>query len=469
MLSTVSPAAVTPPAEQLANAFLEEHQEKAVVSADLIDDLCRLAVSTDRRQAQVGTDAVFRLIVEALGDRFEPPACDLYIRFFSHVIDYCRRLPQGRRLDDRLSAFGLKNEEDLRCRAERIRGARLSRDHSAAKVKKVLVLSRVTLGADVAVTSVVLSRVKRVFENAEVLLIGGAKSASLFASDPRVAVLPFEYDRGATLLERLVSWVRLTEVVAAEVKDLASGEYVVVDPDSRLTQLGLLPVTKDDANYCFFESRSYQSSGADSLAQLIGRWLSDLFGDSEETDYPYVSLSPDDRGLGALVRRTTAGRLAAVNLGVGDNPAKRLDDAFEEGLVSTLVKTGYTVLLDRGAGEEEIERSTRLTDLLQSAGKVIGSITATGCQPGDVITWQGSLSGFAGLIAASDLYVGYDSAAGHLAAALGVEGIDIFAGAGCDRMVNRWQPWGTRPATVIAVREGDDPPNVLSEVQGHLP
>ena len=469
MLGTVSPTTVTPPAEQLAKAFLEEHGKTGVVSTDLINDLCSLAVSPDRRQAKVGTDAVFRLIVEALGDRFEPLACDLYIHFFSRVIDYCRRLPQGRLLDDRLSAFGLKNEEDLLRRAERIRGARLPRDHPTAKVKKVLVLSRVTLGADVAVTSVVLSRMKRVFENAEILLVGGAKSASLFASDHRVGVLRFEYDRSASLQGRLTSWAQLAEVVGAELKDLASEKYVVVDPDSRLTQLGLLPITKDDASYCFFESRSYQSPGAESLAQLTGRWLSDLFGDAEETDYPYVSLSPDDRDLGSLARRTAGGRLAAVNLGVGDNPAKRLDDAFEEGLVSTLVKTGYTVLLDRGAGEEEIERSRQLTDRLQSAGKVIGSITATGCQPGDVITWQGSLSGFAGLIAASDLYVGYDSAGGHLAAAMGVAGIDIFAGAACDRMVARWQPWGPRPATVIGVREGDDPRNVLSEVQGHLP
>ena len=86
-----------------------------------------------------------------------------------------------------------------------------------------------------------------------------------------------------------------------------------------------------------------------------------------------------------------------------------------------------------------------------------------------MIAWQGSLSGFAGLIAASDLYVGYDSAGGHLAAALGVAGIDIFVGAACDRMVGRWQPWGPKPATVIGVREGDDPPSVLSEVQRHLP
>ncbi len=469
MLSTVSPATATPPAEQLAKAFLEEHEKTGAVSADLIDDLCGLAASDDQDLARSGSDAVFRLIVEALGDQFEPLTCELYIHFFSRVIEYCRRLPQGRRLDDRLSAFGLVCEADVLCRAGRVRGPRLPRDHPTAKVKKVLVLSRVTLGADVAVTSVVLSRMKKVFENAEVLLVGGAKSASLFASDPGVRTLRFEYDRAAGLLGRLTSWVQLTEVVDAEVTDLAPGEYVVVDPDSRLTQLGLLPVTKDDASYYFFESRSYQSPGAESLAQLTGRWLSDLFGDPEETDYPYVSLSPDDRNLGSSARQTLSGRLAAVNLGVGDNPAKRLDDSFEEGLLLALLKAGYTVLLDRGAGEQEIERSTRLTDRLQSSGKVIGSLTAAECRPGDVITWRGSLSGFAGLIAAADLYIGYDSAGGHLAAALGVKGIDIFAGAACDRMRTRWTPWGPKPANVIAVHQGDDPRTVLSEVRKHLP
>ncbi len=456
-------------ARQLAGAFLEEHGKTGVVSADLIDNLCGLAASADCDQAQAGTDAVFRLIVEALGDRFEPSASDLYVRFFSRVIDYCRRLPQGRRLDDRLSSFGLRSEEDVLRRAEGIRGARLPRGYPTAEVKKVLVLSRVTLGADVAVTSVVLSRMKSVFENAEVLLVGGAKAASLFASADRVGVLRFEYGRGATLLERLMSWVRLAEVVGAEIKDLAVGEYVVVDPDSRLTQLGLLPVTNDDAGYCFFESRSYRSPGAESLAQLTGRWLSDLFGDGEQTDYPYVRLSTDDRDLGLLARRTLSGRLAAVNLGVGDNAAKRLDDAFEQWLVSALLEAGYTVLLDRGAGERETERSTGLTARLRSAGRLIGSITGAECRPGDVVAWQGSLSGFAGLIAASDLYVGYDSAGGHLAAALGVAGIDIFVGAACDRMVRRWQPWGPKPATVIGVREGDDPSSVFSEVQRHLP
>ena len=54
----------------------------------------------------------------------------------------------------------MRSEEDLLRRAEGIRGARLPRSYPTAEVKKVLVLSRVTLGADVAVTSVVLSRMK---------------------------------------------------------------------------------------------------------------------------------------------------------------------------------------------------------------------------------------------------------------------------------------------------------------------
>ena len=52
----------------------------------------------------------------------------------------------------------------------------------------------------------------------------------------------------------------------------------------------------------------------------------------------------------------------------------------------------------------------------------------------NVITWEGSLSGLAGLIGVADLYVGYDSAGGHLAAALGVPAISLFAGAASARM-----------------------------------
>ena len=58
---------------------------------------------------------------------------------------------------------------------------------------------------------------------------------------------------------------------------LASPASIVIDPDSRLTQLGLLPVCPDD-RYYFFESRGYGGDGDDPLPVLAGRWAAETFG-----------------------------------------------------------------------------------------------------------------------------------------------------------------------------------------------
>ena len=54
--------------------------------------------------------------------------------------------------------------------------------------------------------------------------------------------------------------------------------------------------------------------------------------------------------------------------------------------------------------------------------------------------WNGSFAGFAAIIAASRLYVGYDSAGQHVAAAAGVPLVGIFAGFPVPRMFDRWRP-----------------------------
>jgi hypothetical protein len=63
--------------------------------------------------------------------------------------------------------------------------------------------------------------------------------------------------------------------------------------------------------------------------------------------------------------------------------------------------------------------------------------------------WDGSFAGFAAHIQRSRLYVGYDSAGGHVAAACGIPIIVIFAGAVCDRMYQRWRPTGEGKIEVI--------------------
>ena len=77
--------------------------------------------------------------------------------------------------------------------------------------------------------------------------------------------------------------------------------------------------------------------------------------------------------------------------------------------------------------------------------------------------------GFAALIAASRTYVGYDSAGGHLAAAVGTPGVDVFQGAPCERMIERWSPSGPGQVEIVVPAESDSPEEVLRAVAERLP
>jgi ADP-heptose:LPS heptosyltransferase len=113
-----------------------------------------------------------------------------------------------------------------------------------------------------------------------------------------------------------------------------------------------------------------------------------------------------------------------VSLGVGENPAKRIDGHFERELLRALAETGGSVLVDKGGSAEERERVERA--LLSG-----------------MRTHDGAFAPFAAQIAGSKLYVGYDSAGQHVASACGVPLISIFKGFVSERFFARWRPEGT--------------------------
>jgi ADP-heptose:LPS heptosyltransferase len=269
----------------------------------------------------------------------------------------------------------------------------------------------------------------------------------------------------------------LCESVSQRLKGLTPDEYVIVDPDSRLTQLGMLPLVSGDSGYYFFESRSYSLPAVEPLSLLAGCWLDEVFGFAQpltrqavrkpfrrdespgyRPEYPYVALPADDVARGKSFRTLIEGRLAAVNLGIGGNAEKRIDDPFEADLLAALLHEGYTLVLDRGAGEEELARTERLKAELRGRGKVVKDVPPTATPaapddtPADAYVWEGSLSGFGGLIAQADLYCGYDSAGGHLAAAMGAPVITLFTDAQRPKFIQRWTPWGEGPVQAITAR-----------------
>jgi ADP-heptose:LPS heptosyltransferase len=315
-------------------------------------------------------DALVRIVAEGLSDRFEPRLCRLYDEIFAEAF----QVPIPRRAPARLRDF-----------------------------RRIFVLSRVTLGADIAVTSVILDAAKRRFPNAEIYLAGPAKNAELFATDERIRHTPVRYRRGS-LTDRIAHISELREAVDHP-------DALVIDPDSRLTQLGLIPVCNEE-NYLFFESRSYRADSDASLPELTARWCREVL---EVDARPYIAVPP-----AAPLPRPSV----AISLGVGENPNKRLPDPFEFELLHGLAQTGAQLWIDAGAGGEEAQRVAKATAGL------------------NVHRCDGSFAAFAAIIKASTLYVGYDSAGQHVAAASGTPLATIFAGEPCEKMFQRWRPTG---------------------------
>lgn len=375
-----------------------------MASQYLSNNLVRAALG-EGESAVAASRALFRDWVEPLADSFTSSGVREYVAGFADVI--ARALPGS-------------SAEDIAERYETIRAPRRFAGHAGA-VKDVVVLSRVTLGADVAVTSVVLDAARQVFPRATLHLAGNAKNAEMFAQEARLHHLPVPYARTGALRDRLNASASLAAVIPPGA--------VVLDPDSRLSQLGLVPVCDDD-RYFFFESRSAGEDTDATVGELAARWCEACLGVQGRA---WIAPSA---GVGGEPR-------ICVSLGTGENPDKALGGEFEAEMVRRLAAHGDRLLIDKGMGGEE-------------GGRVERAIAASGAAPGQIETWLGPFAPFAFEIARASLYVGYDSAGQHVAAAAGTPLRCVFAGAPSDRFFARWKPWGRNGSLVARVdRTGD--------------
>jgi ADP-heptose:LPS heptosyltransferase len=481
--------------QKLVSEFLTEYQSSGCYLSDRVAQLTQLAISDDPRTAESATRALFSKLIERLADSFEPDAVSVYNRAFAQLIQVCRADHRAEALDRELRGFGLFEEEDLTARVERLRS--VSRLNATRNIQRVVVLSRVTLGADVAITSVITERIKGSFPAAEIVVVGGSKATQLFGGDPRVRFAEIGYHRAGTTIDRLLSWIDLLGCVRELTSGLTRDEYLIIDPDTRLTQLGLLPVGWPDRqpreqdpetqyrDYLFFPSREYGSGTSHSLSELTSTWLDEVLGDSVTT-YPRVSLRAEDIGaarkLMTLINRGSRS-VIAINFGVGENELKRVGGDFESLLVSRLIQEGAAIVLDKGAGEDEIGRADAViadATRTQIEGRRVRAVEANeqrltdafGSEEynADIIAWNGRIGVLAALIGESNLYIGYDSAGQHIAAALGVRCVDIFAGFSSRRILERWRPTGKSESRVVAVDtlgSSADVNHALEAVLGH--
>jgi ADP-heptose:LPS heptosyltransferase len=460
-------------ANQSLKLFFDHVQATGEPLAAAIDVLCEINHFSDHTLARIGLEALFPNLIEKLNDAFNPAYSKLYDRLFSQVISFARGLKEGTEFDLALTHLGLPSESALLTRKADLTNSQ-QRLHSTRPLQKILFLSRITIGADVAITGVVLSHLKRVFPSAELVLIGHQKLTQLFGGDLRLRVKPIFYGRSDTLQSRLNSWLELLAIINDEIRGLTSEDFCLIDPDSRLTQLGLLPLLPleyERGSYFFFDSRSFSRPGSEKLGELTSVWINEITS-TNQPSFPFLSLPAAVNPIGFNIIRSFSDKsdkpFACLSFGCGGNPKKRVSHEFEAALVAKLSQSNR-LFIDCGASDEENEQTQRLLSSFENRSKKILLLNeasylqelSTQSQIPDIICWQGGIGSFASLISNCHLYVGYDSSGQHLAAAAAVPSQTFFVNSGSATFAKRWHPFGKAPTHVTLIEPSQLPLNHL--------
>ncbi|KHE91246.1 MAG: hypothetical protein K8F52_00815 [Candidatus Scalindua rubra] len=463
---------MTKRANVIAKKIMEEHCLGIGIDKQRVKDLFDIAIHKDELLAKSGIDATFKAIIEPLNDSFNAVDRDVYYEIFSYVIQLIRGLPEAVHIDRTLKTFGLFTQQDL---LDRVRDLILSDKVGQAQIhnaKKVFIISRVTIGADVAITSIIIERSKIIFPNARILFLANRKNYELFGGDETIQIIPLDYQRRGGLISRLESWLEALKNINRETKDMEPCEYVIIDSNSRITQLGLLPLVSKDTGYFLFEPLAHAGEETRKLGEDVNEWLNKAFGCAIK-DFTYPRLNVPARYnenakefYQKLVKNN--GSTVTVNFGVGGNDDKRISEDFEFEVVLHLIEQGAKVTLDEGFGEDEIGKTDRIIDRLKACGKTIMRINEdlafiAGAEP-DLITYKGGIGQFAALISQSQFYVGYDSMGQHVAAALEIPELVVFNGYPSEKFSRKWHPYGKGKIKIIHA-EGKAEKDVLESTK----
>ncbi|MFQ5739565.1 MAG: glycosyltransferase family 9 protein [Acidobacteriota bacterium] len=461
------------------------------IRMDLAEPLIERALSSDGGEARAGTRALFSQIIEPLGDSFLRKDMGLQRRVLARAMSRLRQIPRGRPFDLRLGQMGLRNEGDLLRRVSRLEKRKRFDPGTGGPVERILVLSRVTLGADILLTSPIIATMKATFPEAEIVFVGEEKNGLLLKDGTsRVRVRSVRYPRRGALLHRFLTWLDVSKTVERETRGLPGGaRCVVVNPDSRFLQSGLLPLLtpREEAGSYFYWHPSIHDGieGRMSQAASLCRWLQQSFGREGEEGriHPALHLPAEDVAFADEVFRVFGLELCpyrvSMNLGVGGNPEKRIRSLsetvsrFEKNLVLRLLLDGVTLLLDKGAGEQESRQSDQLALAAREKGFEVVEVDSEaqrwrgiGPRPAQplgpeprLVTFKASIGKLGAMIQKSDLYIGYDSFGQHLAAALGRDVLSVFAGYSSTTFPLAWTPSGQGVIRLVKAGRGPFAPD----------
>ncbi|WP_214414777.1 glycosyltransferase family 9 protein [Sphaerisporangium fuscum] len=385
----------------------------------------------------------FGEIIEPICDSFDPDVQHLHDRLMAYVLaEAARRNPL------------LVDEVDIAHVAA-------TRDSTLAARRPALCVipSRVTIGADVTVTGTIAAVVRAAWPEVPLALLGSVKHLEpLLGQFSGTEVWNHPYPRHGTIQERIRAWSGAARAVRAWQARYPHAELLVLDPDSRLTQLGLLRLGTGRVGVRIFSGRHTATWDRRDLGALAADWARAVVGLPREAAVgPRIMLPDAETAWGSAIVKSVRDRcglpVVVVSLGVGGKDTKGLSPR-EEVDVLRRVSERAAILLDTGGTAEEERRAREAAYAWGS--RTGGRVWCFSRQDGDPepalhglgLIVGATVADVGGLLAAADGYVGYDSAFQHVAAALGVPAVALFVEAPSDVFVDRWRPEGV--AAVMA-------------------
>ena len=444
--------------DHLAALFLAAADNGRPTADDLIALLSQMALGADLDLAKKATASLYNRIILPLCDDFSTHGIQVANNVLITMIQTFCRTKKGDKTRQILEKFHLTDRKSFLIRHRTLCLTRTLSPAERRAVKKVFILSRVSLGADIAITSLILARTQKALPEAEIFLVGPDHLRQLFYFDG-LHYLDFSYNREGDFPEKMAAWPRLFHLIAKETANFSPQEILLFDPDTRLSQLGLLPLTHTSATHylCSRQDRSEKLS----LTAITQAWLDQIFPESLPSA-PHFQINPDQfatcQSFAKRLPPTTFKII--INFGVGHDDNKRLADPFEEELLTSLLQRKNTlIILDSGKGELEEGMAKRLMAKLGEKGYNTAELSERQLADADIslqhglLRFSGRIDAMAGLIRSSDLFIGYDSCGQHVATATETPSIICFTGAANKRFLERWQPSNHHGKTTTVIIE----------------
>ncbi len=441
-------------ATHIATSFMDQFFRGEDPNLGDVDTLCSLCCTQEGNTSQSALQALYGIIIEGLSNDFSQHGMELGNRVLVRMITYVRSLPEGQDLHLLLNDLGLADAESILHRFNTLLNSPPLSKEEHQNIKKILLPSRVTVGADVVMASVLVQRLTKTFKNAEVVMMGPAHIPQLFDGFPRLTHRLVEHNRHGNLSDRITGWVQFHQMVQQEISLCNPKETLFVDPDSRLTQLGLLPLLPDDRTR-FFPSRYLcDTEEVASLVTKTNQWYDRQFDESPKV-WPHVAIDAADcKAALGFKKRLKAPFFLVINLGVGNNESKRLSDHFEkELLLSLLAMEDVVILLDSGTQDSGLRKVKNYLEICHEKGYKTDFLYEQEIEQKEVpfshgiVGFRGSIGRLGSFISVADGFFGYDSCCQHIASASDRPAVITFVGAANDRFYSRWCSQGEQNRT----------------------